>query len=235
MAVRFTEQLYRFPVWLRKGNIGNLLFSLAIHMDAIQEAAAEGMAIIMPGLVPNADDHVQAFAETVKIHQGPNEPIADLRSRVQSWRQDHARRGGPYEMLRKIHQYWNPSYFQVDLVYKTGRRYVKDTAGVVTRDDVAPLSFTDSGGYFLFLYWPGTFGAVPKWGSGGVWGQGVWGSSLTQTEVSRFRLIPAVWGNAHSTGNIVLFSGTNQMVWGYPKKKWGAAGVWGQKPERIPV
>lgn len=222
------------PPWLQRGNAEKILYAIAIQLDALGDAVVAGVKARFPGLY--TAESLPLIGRDRRIRRGRDETNETYATRLLRWLDDHPRRGGPYAMLAQLFAHYATAPFRIDLVYRSGRRFIMDTDGNVTRSDTGDADNEDWPQWTLYYFT--AFGAtVPKWGdSGRKWGDGkVWGSTLTPEQVTDLRLVPREWNAAHPIGIIVLLGDSGQL-WGYPQNTWGAPGLkWGGKAIRLKV
>lgn len=218
------------PRWLQAsyGIAHKLLYSLAVHVDAVGDGAIYGVRRRFPGY--DSHDQMSLVGRDRKIRRGREEPDEPYAARCLRWLDDHPLRGNPYAMLAQLNAHYAAAPFPIRLVTRKGVCYDMATDGTVTRSSFAfspDLEPSRWARWWLFYEWPDTLTTDGTWGSGGVWGDGgVWDSGLLGTEVQDLRLIPTEWNAAHCTGTLVL---TNGEVWGIPPEgTWGdPGGTWG--------
>lgn len=199
------------PAWLRGGDIGNVVFAIGAHIDAVGDAANYAIRKRYPE--ETSEDASSLLSADRKILRGPSESWAHFAPRLRAWRQAHQRRGGPYALLEQLHGYWGGimrialRYYGVDRT-----QFTMTTGGVITRsvgthDDGNP----DWARWLLIFYWPTAVVSDGNWGDPGTWGDGgVWGSAFTPDQIATFRAVPTAWGNAHSRGRIRIAYALNE-------------------------
>lgn len=225
--ITFRDNLLRtVPRWLRKGAAGpgiagRVMYAMGVQVDGVAAALVEGTKRRFPGLDGQYDTLPLIGAER-RIARGPYETDQGYAARLIPWLDDHATRGGPYAMLAQLHGFWSGA-FEIALVYRTGKRFSLHTDGTITRDFISPWASygTNADGkqlckWKLFFAWPGPLSNDGLWGSlgssgDGHWGDGgIWGSSLTPTQVQNILLVPTEWNCAHAHGSVSLLPPT---VW----------------------
>jgi hypothetical protein len=217
--------LAKAPPWLTRGLGGKLLYTIGLHLDGFTDAAVAGVKLRFPGLYSN--ESLPYLGRDRRIRRGVDEANENYAARLTRWLDDHRKRGGPYALLAQLFAYYAPNNVAISVVYRSGRRYSMDVNGTITRDDV---SWDIDGEPEKWARWWLVFDAAvapppPRtWGGGLKWGQWVWGSGLTWTEIQTYRVIPREWGNGHSFGYIKV-RGPGNRLWGFGSK-WGT-GTWG--------
>lgn len=216
------------PWWLGRGIALKFLYVIGLHLDTLVAMASEAVRRRFPGL--DSDDSLALIGNERRITRGRVEPNATYASRLARWLEDHRFRGGPYAMLAQIYAHYAAAAFAIELRYYSGRRFLMNTAGVVTRGDISWLpdaNINASNRWWLFYAWPTLVVDEGAWGDPGLWGDGfTWGTSLTAIESEDVRLVPRQWNAGHVLrGRIVLSEGTTEL-WG-SGGLWGAPGWWG--------
>lgn len=213
------------PPWLQKGRAGRYMYALGKLLDDQTALYVAGFKSRHPGLY--SFDSLALVGRDRKIRRGRVEVDAHYAERLAHFLDDHSTRGGPYAMLAQLFQFYAPANFEIDLVYRSGRRFQMDEDGVVVRDDIGHFQAAKWAQWTLYFEWPDAVALDGTWGSGGTWDNvGVWGSDLTPTEVSDLRLVPREWNAAHAIGKIVLLT-AGVKLWGYPTGTWGDGDLWG--------
>jgi hypothetical protein len=142
-------------------------------------------------------------------------------------------------MLQQVGAFWAAAPFQIDLIYRTGRRFIRDIAGAVTRDDIAWDPDTEPerhARWWMVFFWPNAINSDGLWDDPGVWDDGgVWDSDLTAEDVADVRIVPADWNNARCQGTIVLLPPEIEL-WDYPIGTWDEpGGVWADDYSAVTV
>jgi hypothetical protein len=220
------------PKWLQGWLGERLLYSFAVHLDLLGDATSWGLQRRFPGLNGEVEaeryDSLGLIGRERRIRRGPNELNANYAARLIPWLDHHRRRGNPYTMLEQVGAYWSATPFRIDLVYRSGLRFVRDVDGTITRDLVAwnPTDPPNASKWWMFFYdYPGaTTDGI--WSDPGVWSDGfVWDSNLTPAQVAELRLVPAEWNRAKSNGVIVLLPSSVEL-WDFPPGLWSDPGDW---------
>lgn len=206
----FRDRIRRVsPPWLQRGWAEKLLYAYGTQIDAFADALVAGVKMRFPGLY--SDESLPLIGRERRIARGLIEDGATYAARLRRWFDDHRRRGGPYAMLAQLHAYFSPNNFPIQLVYRSGRRFSMDTAGVVVRDDI---SFHPDGNAARWARWWLIMEAdayVPP---------------LSDQDVADIRLIPTEWNAAHCTGTVIVMPAGGEL-WNYPPGHvWNEPGVW---------
>lgn len=198
------------PPWLQSGNAERLLYALAVQVDACADALLAGVRARFPGQYA-PDETLPLLGRERRIVRGPYESNGTYAARLRRWLDDHRRRGGPYALLAQLHAYYSPNTFAIDLLYRSGRRYRMNAAGVVTRDDTG---FTPDSTparwarWWLYLY-TSTY-ALP----------------LSAEDKAAASLVPREWNAAHCQGTLVIVPGDAEF-WNFPLGHvWNESGTW---------
>jgi hypothetical protein len=216
------------PAWLQVGLGEKFLYAIGLHMDAFIDALTAGVRLRYPGV--HSNESLPYLGRDRRIRRGRAEPDGTYATRLKRWLDDHQTRGGPYAMLAQLHAHYAAAPFEIHLLYRSGRRFKMDTSGNVTIDDFPLTNVIEWPRWTLYFFWP-TGPVVEEWGDGNWGGDRVWGSNLSQTEVTDLRLVPKEWNAAHCFGRILLLTPDVQL-WGYPETNtWGGVGLtWGSNP-----
>lgn len=195
----------RSPRWLRTGLAEKVLYTVGLHLDGLTDALVAAVKMRFPGYY--SVETLSYEGRQRRIPRGRHESDQTYAERLIGWLDAHRTRGGPYSLLRQLHEHFAPNNFAIELLYSNGRRYVLAPDGTITWDTVAwtpPGDPSRWARWWLFYHAPQFAEPVKKWG-GFAWGDGtVWSSGLSGQDVADLRLIPVAWGNAHSTGHLVI-------------------------------
>lgn len=206
----FRDRLRKLsPPWLQHGWAEKLLYSFGVQVDAFADALVAGVKMRFPNLY--SPESLPLIGRERRIARGLLEDDATYGSRLTRWLDDHRRRGGPYAMLAQLHAYWHPLDFEMQLIYRSGRRYTMAPDGTVVRDDI--------------VFTPDTLPA--KWARWWLFMfTDVYTPPLTPQQTADIALIPTEWNAAHCFGTIVLMPSTAEL-WDYPHGfVWDDTGVW---------
>lgn len=197
------------PPWLQHGWAEKLLYSFGVQVDAFADALVAGVKLRFPGVY--SDDSLPLIGRERRIARGLLEDNATYAARLTRWLDDHKRRGGPYALLAQLHAYFSPNNFQIQLIYRSGRRFTMTADGTVTRDDIAwqpdatPAKWAQ---WWLLLF---TNDYLPP---------------LSAQQIADIRLIPTEWNAAHCFGTVVVFP-TGAELWDFPNgRTWDESGTW---------
>lgn len=213
----------RSPTWLQRGLAEKILYSLAVHLDALGDAVTAGVKLRFPNVY--SAESLPTLSRERRIVRGNYESDEGLAARLSRWLIDHHYRGNPYAMLTQLFYHYLPAVFDMDIVYANGRRFSFDAAIYLATGDLQAAltrdltSFRPADGtarwarWWLFLY-TDTWATVPP----------------TAAEIEDLRLIPHAWNAAHCLGTIVIFSSSAEM-WNWPLGHvWNEAGTWNTDP-----
>jgi len=197
------------PPWLQHGWAEKLLYAYGAQIDAFADALVAGVKMRFPNLY--SAESLPLIGRERRISRGLLEDDATYAARLTRWLDDHRRRGGPYAMLAQLHAYYSPNTFPIQLIYRSGRRYSMDAAGVVVRDDIPwhPDGLPAKWARWWLIFNSDTY--VPP---------------LSAQDAADLALIPTEWNAAHCTG-IVIVLPSNGELWDYPLgHTWNEGGVW---------
>ena len=202
------------PRWLKNGVGGAILYAWGLIMDLLVDATAEAVKRRFPGY--EANDSLNIIGKNRRIRRGPIEAEASYATRLPNWLIDHSNRGGPYALLRQVFGYYSANPFDVELRYHSGRQFLMDTAGDVTRGDtiwVPPNGPNQWCSWFLIYQWPGAVNDDGDWDDPGVWDDGgIWDSDITAAERDEIIQVPSEWKAAHARGFVVLQNGGEALM-----------------------
>jgi hypothetical protein len=197
------------PIWLRGKVGGSILYAAASILDDLMDGLTAGIKMRFPGLY--SEESLGPIGRERRIRRGRYETGEQYADRLIRWLDDHRLRGGPYAMLEQLHAHYRPNSFPIELRYASGRRFLMDVDGNITRGDIVwtpPGDPARWARWWLFYTWPDPIDDEGVWGPGTTqWGDGgVWGSSLSPAEVRDLRLVPREWNAQHCIGRIVVVS-----------------------------
>lgn len=193
------------PRWLKHGTAEKILYSLALHFDAIVDWMAQAVRRRFPLL--DSDDSLGRIGRDRRIARGRAETSATYAVRLLRWLDDHRHRGGPYALLAQLHAHYAAAPFLITLEYPSGLKFAMATDGSVTWDfsGTWPPGTPGWSQWLLTYQWPDDLPPPTTWGSGDTWGDGIlWGSGLSPDDVADLRLIPQEWNAAHCRGKLWL-------------------------------
>lgn len=220
---KFRDTIRRLsPPWLQNGLAERILYSFGVQLDAFSDALLEGVQRRFPGY-KGAYDSLAPLGRERRIYRGQLEGDAAYAARLTGFFASHRTRGGPYALLTQLYHYFAPDYFQIDLIYYSGRRFTLDKTlldggasvdEAITRDDVTWTPDTDSARWarWWLLYYTDQWAVTPP----------------TAEEIAELRLVPRQWNAAHPIGTIVLLPTTGGF-WNAldPAETWnGGAATW---------
>lgn len=182
------------PWWLRSGVGGEILRGIGVLLDGRMSLVSQAVRRRLPG---QNDDALPLLARDRVLRRGPAESAEQFAIRLRRWLTDHALRGNPYALLAQLHAFYTGGNFQIDLVYRSGKRLIQDALGEVTRDYIDWEDFDEDpelwGRWWLFYH----------------------ADSLEDATASELATVPTDWGNAHTNGNVVVLYAETEL-WGYP-------------------
>lgn len=226
------------PPWLR-GYVGErVMYSIALVCDALVDLTVGAIKMRFP--LAHSDETLPLIGKDRKISRGNSETDESYAARLRGWLDVHPRRGNPIALLGQVFGHYASAPFAASLIYRSGRRFDMDSAGVVsTRSDMAwtPDAEPSQWARWWLMYdWPSAVASDGTWGDAGTWGDGmVWDSDLTVGLVDDLRMKPVEWNAAHCGGEIVLIHGDLEL-WDYPDGLWSDPGDWtDDAPARIGV
>ncbi len=195
------------PAWLQRGRAERYLYALALQLDVIADAVLSGVKLRFPGLY--TFETLPLIGRERRIRRGRGETSAVYADRLTRWLLDHAHRGGAHAMLEQLHAYYASTPFVIHLVYKSGRRYVMDASGTITRDTVPTLPVARWARWSLY-YFTETFPAP-----------------LSDADRADAIIIPREWLAAHALGKVLIMRAGAEL-WNYhsPARTWNNGSQW---------
>ncbi len=230
------------PPWLQRFVGGAFMESLGVPVDTLVDNTSDGVKLRFPDAInPEA---LAFIGRERRILRGPGEAGSTFAVRMLRWWDAHRTRGGPFELLRQLFEFFLESNnVPIDLVANSGLLHSLDTAGAITRSTIP--GWTGDGEYplkwarfFLFINLTGTTFASSLFTEGGepMFTEG--GDSLL-ADVSIYVLtaedediicsVPREWNAAHIERIYIDLIPINGIAWGYPPGiEWGDVGLtWG--------
>lgn len=207
------------PRWLQGGVAEKIGYAIGVHLDGFVDMLAASVKLRFPNVY--TPETLPLIGRERRIRRGPSDTDETYASRLVPWLDDHRTRGNGQTLLRQVHRYFAPNNFEVDLVYRSGRRYHMTADGAITCEDSNCLWEADSqpekfARWALYYQWPKTYGTDGKWDDPGVWDDGgVWDFDIPASVVEDLRAVPTEWNNAHSIGAVVLVTGPD-VLWDEP-------------------
>lgn len=223
------EMRRRSPRWFTRRVAYRVLYSIALHFDALVQMMSRAIKLRYAGLYSN--ETLPLLARETDTILGLNETEAQLAERIHGAWQREAGKGGPYTLLDEIWLHYRPSVFRVDLVYPSGAHFVLNTNRTVTWDPIDfEVGFPSAqwARWFLIYSWPTAIADdglwddeagndTDNWDAPGVWDYAP--ADLSEATVADLRRVPAAYNNAHCFGQIILLDAGNQL-WDFPDGDW---------------
>lgn len=191
------------PPWLQTGTAEKILYAIGIQVDAMGEALIAGVKLRFPNVY--SAESLASIGRERRIRRGAAESAASYAERLRRWLIDHQRRGGPHALLEQFRAYFLPATFPAHLFYPSGRRFVQDADGNITRNDIV--------------------GAVPSttWAH---WTLVLITDQLDGVSATDLSFVPREWNAAHCTGEVIAMHADAEL-WDFPPDlTWDGAGTW---------
>jgi hypothetical protein len=199
------------PPWLARGNNAKFMWSIAFQADVMAEAMVAAIASRFPGVY--SYDTLPLIGRERRIARGPAETDQSYAGRLIRWLDDHRRRGNGYTLLAQIHAYHRPNNFPVELVYRSGRHFVMNVAGAITRGispSFAPNTYPEQWARWWLFYRTDAHDL----------------DNLPNQIAADFAHVPREWNAAHCIGTIVVMT-TDAELWNWPLgHTWNEPGTW---------
>lgn len=145
------------PRWLKAygGNAIKLVYTFALHLDALGEALDKGVRARFPG---QQADALGLIGRQRGIIAGPNEPAESYAERLRFWRQSRKRKGNWFAALEQLQGYFAPAGFSVALIQDRAT-----VGGPGYRYDLAPGGYVHSTDYSGAPVGTALVTAIPGW------------------------------------------------------------------------
>ncbi len=214
------------PPWLQSKVGAAFVYTCALHADALVDKAKLGVFNRFPLLCDATA--LPLLGADYGIPQGPNEPDAGYRVRLQTSWDDYAHAGMARAIMRQALGYLTPLTPQMrvvkDVVIASVNSTVWDTYAAGADTTQAPTHTVQSS---LAWDWDGVvkrwrawwiiyslagspWSSEGTWGDGQLWGDGgVWGLTATQGDIASLRALLAKWrsmGSWYVPGGGVIVS-----------------------------
>jgi hypothetical protein len=214
VILTYRDTLWRLsPPWLQTGLAQQILYSIAVQLDAAGDALVAGVKLRFPNLY--SAESLGPIGKERRIRRGLSEGDEPYASRLIRWWIDHRTRGGPYALLQQLFYHYSPNTFPIVLLYRSGALFVMDPDGTIT-PNVSVSRNVAQWARWVLLYFT---------------------DSVTMADAEDLKIIPREWIAAHCLGEIILMP-TGARLWGYPRGRlWGNSELWGSGADggRIPV
>lgn len=126
------------PSWLQGLNGYPLLYSFALVMDAFLDAAFAAAKHRFPGYY--SAESLPLIGAERQMRRGLFETDSSYAIRLRRWWSVARGRGNPYELLEQLRAFHLPEIPEIQVVYRSGRRFALNTAGEVKMDDLTGWS-----------------------------------------------------------------------------------------------
>lgn len=208
MSETFRDVIYRAsPRWLQGTLAGRILYTFGLHLDALVDGATQAVKRRFPGLT-GYNDEIGLIGKERGIRRGRNESDASYALRMRDWWEAQGGKGGPYTLLNQLGDYYADNPFKIELVYRSGARFVREVDGTITRDFVdwmAPELLPAKHTWWLLYHWPVNVIDDGDWDDPGTWDDGgLWDYNLTAIEAEDIRTVPGNWNRADADGYVAL-------------------------------
>ncbi len=246
MARRTFESLVLsiVPPWLNRTVGGAIMRSIGTAIEDVLTDTSLGVRLRFP----NADnpEALGLLGRQRRILRGPGETNTTFAARILRWWDAHRGRGGPYELLTQLHQFFandiNPAF---DLIANSGLWHSVDASGVITRNGTI-ASWSGDGEYptkwariWIVFNLSGDTIEVPLLDENGdplltEGGDPILSTTsiyaLTSEEIDIICAVPREWDAAHIDRIYIVLIPLDGLAWGLPPgvHEWGDPGLtWG--------
>jgi hypothetical protein len=196
------------PRWLRRTNAFRVLLTVALHLDALAEAATDGLRLWFPGYSPQT---LPIEGRERRVRRGFDESDDSYAARQLAWLDNKRRLGDPHTILVQLAGYLTPHAVRMRIVNHWGEWITRNADGTFERHTTSPKNWNwdgaadaDAWSRFWVIIYASSIWTRTTWGAG-AWGSGTWGSTATSAQIQSMRLVVADAKAAHSRcQNIIL-------------------------------
>jgi hypothetical protein len=187
------------PPWLQRTFGGPFMRGLGDILDTLVDETVQGVKIRFP-----VDDGDALALATIgrerRIRRGPSEAANTYASRIRVWLDSHRTRGNVYALATQLYLYLragiNPAF---EIVSAKGNRLSVDTAGAMTRDQLA--IWAPSGGWSnIWIFFHVTSAQA----------------AAAAADHETYAAVPREWSAAHIKDTTLVFLHDSGRVIGYP-------------------
>lgn len=205
----YRDAILRYWPWSQDGNIARVLYAMGTQFDSLADILVGGIRARFPGVY--SDESLPLIGRERRIRRGLTESATAYAVRLCGWLDQHPYRGNPYALLAQLHAFLAPDY-QIDLQYRSGRRFVLDPDGTVTRSLSTVVPTTSWCRWTLFYFTDSI--TYPS----------------TQKQAEDLTIVPKEWNAAHCSGRVLVMR-TGAELWDYPPgHTWDESGTWNTTP-----
>ena len=222
-------EIARAP-WLQAQWLGRLLYSFALHFDALIDAVVLGVKARSPSLAPS--DALPVLGRERGIRRGFFETDAQYAERLRMWLLSRRIKGSPWALMDQLAGLLTGYSCKIRCVNGGGMWFTRNTDGSRECHRANPSNWGIGGrsGYFVVVYLDaGPWVPQTTWGAAGLaWGESgkTWGTSATPEQIETMRAIIREWTPPHAKCHLLIlafdsasFDPTGSGA-GYPDPSW---------------
>lgn len=230
------------PPWLNRTVGSAIMKAMGTSIETVLTDTSAGVRLRFPD--ENNPEALGFIGRQRRILRGPGESDSTFAGRVLRWWDAHRGRGGPYELLRQLHEFFLESNnVPIQVVANSGLLHSVDTAGSITRGSIS--GWTGDGEYpskwariFVVFNLAADFIDVPLLTESGepmttedgepfVVSVSIY--SLTDADREILCAVPREWDAAHIDKIYIVLIPGGGIAWGLPPgTEWGDPGLtWG--------
>jgi hypothetical protein len=185
-------------VWLLR-----LLYTIALHFDAIVDWTVRGVTARYPELAP--PDALPALGRERGIRRGFSEAVHSYRARLMVWLVSRKSRGNAYALMDQLAGYMSPNAGRIRVVNANGHWFTREPDGTRAWSARTPsnwiwdLYYAAWSRYWVIIYPPTELWTTRRWGGGHRWGSAAaWGSTILPEQARALREVVAEWNPPHA-------------------------------------
>lgn len=192
------------PSWLTDEEGEKVGYSLDLVLDGSVERLRQGLYATLPQNNPSGTrtaptDALEEMGRDRRVLRGIDESNESYAARLVKWLDDRRRAGNPFMLMQKLAEYTGagPAFRTVDARGNWYSRAADGTESVLLKEENWDWDGTPLGErwarFWIIIYPNGLWGPREDWGADGVWGEDVWGATITREQVESLRFLTRDW------------------------------------------
>jgi len=215
MTLRHMRDLIRdlSPEWLRGDVWYPVLYTVGLQLDTMLDAAAAAIEHRIPNL--RSDESLPLLGRDRRMPRGLLESDATYGRRLRRYIDSNKRRGGPHELLVQLRAFHDPAPADIQVIYRSGRRFTIDGSGTITMDDVTgwgPDATPELWASYTVLLTTDLYHALS--------------ASERTKALNDLRSLVAAYNAAHCLVTVVVLATTSELWDGLPPDTWDTGTTW---------